>query len=401
MDLVKRFLKYVSFDTQSDDNSTLTPSTNKQLVLGKYLVNELKSIGCEDVFLDQYGIVYATIPSNVNNQVPTIGLIAHMDTSPDCSGANVKAKIINKYDGNDIILNENTIMKTSDFPSLLKNKNEDLIVTDGTTLLGADDKAGIAIIVETAYRIINNKELKHGVIKIAFTPDEEVGRGTENFDVKYFNCDYAYTVDGGDINYISYENFNAASAIVKVKGINIHPGEAKDKMINSILLAKEFDDLLPKDELPSKTEKYEGFHHLCDFHGDVENTTLVYIIRNHDKEILNRQINDFNLIKEKINQKYNGEFVEVIIKDSYKNMKEVILNHKEVLDKVTNAYKKLSIPYEFEPIRGGTDGASLSFKGLPCPNLGTGGYNFHGRFEYVSITQMRKMVKILIETLKA
>lgn len=401
MDLVKRFLKYVSFDTQSDDNSALTPSTNKQLVLGKYLVNELKSIGCEDVFLDQYGIVYATIPSNVNNQVPTIGLIAHMDTSPDCSGANVKAKIINKYDGNDIILNENTIMKTSDFPSLLKNKNEDLIVTDGTTLLGADDKAGIAIIVETAYRIINNKELKHGVIKIAFTPDEEVGRGTENFDVKYFNCDYAYTVDGGDINYISYENFNAASAIVKVKGINIHPGEAKDKMINSILLAKEFDDLLPKDELPSKTEKYEGFHHLCDFHGDVENTTLVYIIRNHDNEILNRQINDFNLIKEKINQKYNGEFVEVIIKDSYKNMKEVILNHKEVLDKVTNAYNKLSIPYEFEPIRGGTDGASLSFKGLPCPNLGTGGYNFHGRFEYVSITQMRKMVKILIETLKA
>jgi len=401
MDLVKRFLKYVSFDTQSDDNSKETPSTSKQLLLGKYLVNELKSIGCKDVLLDQYGIVYASIPSNSNEKLPSIGLIAHMDTSPDCSGANIKPRVINKYDGSDIILNESTIMKVSDFPSLKDNIGEDLIVTDGTTLLGADDKAGIAIIVETAYRIINDKNIKHGDIKIAFTPDEEVGRGTENFDVKFFNCDFAYTLDGGDINTIEYENFNAASALVNISGINIHPGSAKNKMVNAILLAKEFDDLLPSDEIPSKTEMYEGFHHLCDISGDVENTKLFYIIRNHDYETLKRQMNDFNIAAKTINEKYNGEFVNVTLKENYKNMKEVILANPHVLSKVTDAYDTLNIPYKFMPIRGGTDGANLSFMGLPCPNLGDGGYNFHGRFEYVSITQMRKMVKILIQILKA
>lgn len=401
MDLVKRFLKYVSFDTQSDDNSKETPSTSKQLLLGKYLVNELKSIGCKDVLLDQYGIVYASIPSNSNEKLPSIGLIAHMDTSPDCSGANIKPRVINKYDGSDIILNESTIMKVSDFPSLKDNIGEDLIVTDGTTLLGADDKAGIAIIVETAYRIINDKNIKHGDIKIAFTPDEEVGRGTENFDVKFFNCDFAYTLDGGEINTIEYENFNAASALVNISGINIHPGSAKNKMVNAILLAKEFDDLLPSDEIPSKTEMYEGFHHLCDISGDVENTKLFYIIRNHDYETLKRQMNDFNIAAKTINEKYNGEFVNVTLKENYKNMKEVILANPHVLSKVTDAYDTLNIPYKFMPIRGGTDGANLSFMGLPCPNLGDGGYNFHGRFEYVSITQMRKMVKILTQILKA
>ena len=401
MDLVKRFLKYVSFDTQSDDNSKETPSTSKQLLLGKYLVNELKSIGCKDVLLDQYGIVYASIPSNSNEKLPSIGLIAHMDTSPDCSGDNIKPRVINKYDGSDIILNESTIMKVSDFPSLKDNIGEDLIVTDGTTLLGADDKAGIAIIVETAYRIINDKNIKHGDIKIAFTPDEEVGRGTENFDVKFFNCDFAYTLDGGDINTIEYENFNAASALVNISGINIHPGSAKNKMVNAILLAKEFDDLLPSDEIPSKTEMYEGFHHLCDISGDVENTKLFYIIRNHDYETLKRQMNDFNMAAKTINEKYNGEFVNVTLKENYKNMKEVILANPHVLSKVTDAYDTLNIPYKFMPIRGGTDGANLSFMGLPCPNLGDGGYNFHGRFEYVSITQMRKMVKILTQILKA
>ncbi len=400
MDLVKRFLKYVSFDTQSDDNSKETPSTSKQLLLGKYLVNELKSIGCKDVLLDQYGIVYASIPSNSNEKLPSIGLIAHMDTSPDCSGANIKPRVINKYDGSDIILNESTIMKVSDFPSLKDNIGEDLIVTDGTTLLGADDKAGIAIIVETAYRIINDKNIKHGDIKIAFTPDEEVGRGTENFDVRFFNCDFAYTLDGGDINTIEYENFNAASALVNISGINIHPGSAKNKMVNAILLAKEFDDLLPSDEIPSKTEMYEGFHHLCDISGDVENTKLFYIIRNHDYETLKRQMNDFNIAAKTINEKYNGEFVNVTLKENYKNMKEVILANPHVLSKVTDAYDTLNIPYKFMPIRGGTDGANLSFMGLPCPNLGDGGYNFHGRFEYVSITQMRKMVKILTQILK-
>lgn len=400
MDLVKRFLKYVSFDTQSDENSNATPSTSKQLNLAKYLVNELKSIGCSDVFVDQYGIVYATIPSNTEEKVDTIGLIAHMDTSPDCSGANIKPRIINKYDGSDITLNENTIMKVANFPSLKENVGEDLIVTDGTTLLGADDKAGIAIIVEAAYRIINDKKSKHGAIKIAFTPDEEVGRGTENFDVKYFNCDYAYTLDGGDIRFIEYENFNAASAMVNVKGINIHPGSAKNKMVNAILLAKEFDDLLSKDELPSTTEGYEGFHHLNDINGDVENVNMFYIIRNHDENILNRQIQDFKDAEKAINEKYNGNFVTANIKKGYKNMKEIILANPKVLKRATDAYEKLNIPYSFTPIRGGTDGANLSFAGLPCPNLGDGGYNFHGRYEYVSITQMRKMVKIILEILK-
>lgn len=399
MDIEKRFLKYVSFDTQSDDNSSTTPSTKKQLLLAKYLENELKSIGCSDVLVDEYGIVYATIKGNVEN-AKTIGFIAHMDTSPDCSGANIKPRIIEKYDGNDIKLNENLTMKVSDFPSLKKNINETLIVTDGTTLLGADDKAGIAIIVESAYRIINDKNLKHGTIKIAFTPDEEVGRGADNFDVKFFNCDYAYTIDGGDINYIEYENFNAYSAKVNIKGVSIHPGSAKDKMVNSILLAKEFDDLLPHNELPVNTQGYEGFHHLCDFNGDCENTMLNYIIRNHNFDIIQRQIQDFYNARDTINKKYNNDFVNVDIKESYRNMKEIIEKHPEVLVKVTDAYKKLDIPYEFEPIRGGTDGARLSFMGLPCPNLGDGGYNFHGRYEYVSLTQMRKMVKVLIEIVR-
>ncbi len=400
MDLVKRFLKYVSYDTQSDENSLTTPSTSKQLNLAKYLVNELKSIGCQDVFLDEYGIVYATIPSNTDQKVPTIGFIAHMDTSPDCSGKDIHPRIIPCYDGSNIQLNENTILKVDEFPSLKQNIKEELIVTDGTTLLGADDKAGIAIIVESAYRILQDKNLKHGEIRIAFTPDEEVGRGTENFDVKYFNCDYAYTLDGGDIYTIEYENFNAASALVHICGVNIHPGSAKNKMINSILLAKEFDDLLPKDELPSKTELYEGFHHLNDFHGNVEETTLQYIIRNHDASILKRQMDDFLKAKDMLNEKYHGDYVEVTLKESYKNMKEIILAHPEVLKAVTDAYTKLKIPYQFSPIRGGTDGANLSFKGLPCPNLGDGGYNFHGRYEYVSVTQMRKMVKILLEIVK-
>ena len=399
MDIEKRFLKYVSFDTQSDDNSYTTPSTKKQLLLAKYLENELKSIGCSDVLIDEYGIVYATIKGNVEN-AKTIGFIAHMDTSPDCSGTNIKPRIIEKYDGNDIKLNENLTMKVSDFPSLKKNINETLIVTDGTTLLGADDKAGIAIIVESAYRIINDKNLKHGTIKIAFTPDEEVGRGADNFDVKFFNCDYAYTIDGGDINYIEYENFNAYSAKVNIKGVSIHPGSAKDKMVNSILLAKEFDDLLPHNELPVNTKGYEGFHHLCNFNGDCENTMLNYIIRNHNFDIIQRQIQDFYNARDIINKKYNNDFVSVDIKESYRNMKEIIEKHPEVLVKVTDAYKKLDIPYEFEPIRGGTDGARLSFMGLPCPNLGDGGYNFHGRYEYVSLTQMRKMVKVLIEIVR-
>ena len=400
MDLVQRFLKYVSFDTQSDERSKETPSTAKQLKLAAYLEKELKSIGLSDVVLDQYGIVYATLPSNVDYPCDTIGFIAHMDTSPDASGTNIKPRIINNYDGSDIILNENTIMSVKDFPLLSRNIGEDLIVTDGTTLLGADDKAGIAIIVETCYRLLNNKNIKHGTIKIAFTPDEEVGRGVENFDVDYFNSDYAYTIDGSDIAAINYENFNASSAIVEINGISIHPGSAKGKLVNASLLGKEFDDLLPQNELPELTDNYEGFHHLVHIEGGVEKAILYYIIRNHDDEILKRQEQDFINAQNIINKKYGKELVNVTIKESYKNMKSIIDKHPEVLKRVCDAYDTLDQQYIFMPIRGGTDGAQLSYKGLPCPNLGNGGYNFHGRFEYVSITQMRKMVKILCEIAK-
>lgn len=401
MELVKRFLKYVSFDTQSSEESQTTPSTYKQLELAKYLVNELENVGCKDVFLNDYGIVYATIPSNVEKNEPVIGLIAHLDTSPDCSGENVKPRIIKSYDGKDIVLNENIIMKVENYPSLKDNIGEDLIVTDGNTLLGADDKAGIAIIVEVAKTITDDKSFKHGDIKIAFTPDEEIGRGTENFDIEYFGCDFAYTIDGEDAHVIEYENFNAASATVEISGINVHPGSAKNKMINSILLAKEFDDLLPKDELPSVTEMYEGFHHLDEFEGTVEKTILKYIIRNHDDKILKRQMNDFVEAQKTINSRYNGDFVKVTLKEGYKNMKEIIMKYPEVLNRAIDAFKTLKIPYKFMPIRGGTDGAELSFKGVPCPNLGYGGYNFHGRCEYVSITQMILIKNILLQILKA
>lgn len=402
MDIVKRFLKYVSFETTSDEKSNRTPSTQCQLELAKYLVNELKGIGVEDVFLDEYGIVYGKISANCDEKKPTIGLIAHMDTSPDCSGKNIHPRLIENYDGKDIVLNEekNIILSPKEFPLLNDNVHEDLIVTDGTTLLGADDKAGIAIIVETCHQILKQKNWKHGTIKIAFTPDEEVGRGTEHFDVKFFDCDFAYTLDGSDIRAISYENFNACSVIVHIDGISIHPGSAKDKMVNAILLAYEFDHLLPVNEIPSKTTNYEGFHHVTHINGEVEHATIHYILRNHDEQILNRQKDDFMKAKTLINQKVGYEAIKLEIKDGYKNMKPIIENNKEVLERVLIAYQTLHIPYIFEPIRGGTDGANLSYMGLPCPNLGNGGYNFHGRYEYVSVTQMKKMVKILCEIIK-
>ena len=399
MDLIKRFLKYVSFDTQSDENSTTSPSTSKQLLLGKYLVNELKSIGLKDAFIDEYGIVYASLEANVEGNYPTIGLIAHMDTSPDCSGKDIKPRMINNYDGSDIRLNDNLVMNVEDFPSLKNNIGEDLIVTDGNTLLGADDKAGIAIIVESIYRIINDKNHKHGKIKIAFTPDEEVGRGTEHFDVDFFDADFAYTLDGGDIHFIEYENFNASSAKVVVTGFNIHPGSAKDKMVNSITLANEFDNLLSKESRPERTDMYDGFYHLNSIDGNVEKTTLHYIIREHDINKLHNLENDLLEAANKLNNKY-GHRIEVIITPSYKNMKEIIMEHKEVLEQAYNAFKVCDVPFKNLPIRGGTDGANLSFRGLPCPNLGDGGYNFHGRYEYVSTTQMQQMVKIVKELLR-
>ena len=401
MNIRDRFIEYVKIDTQSDESSNTYPSTTKQLDLAKKLVEELQQLGISNAYLDKYGIVYAKIPTNTDEIVDKIGLIAHMDTSPDCSGKGVEPRIIEKYNGEDIVLNkdEKIILDTKTFPSLLKNVGETLVVTNGKTLLGADDKAGIAIIMTFIEKLLASG-IKQGQISIAFTPDEEIGRGTDNFNIEEFDADYAYTLDGGDIHYIEYENFNAASAIVKIHGISIHPGSAKDKMINSILVAEEFNDLLPSDMIPSKTEGYQGFNHLCDIKGNCEYTEMEYIIRNHTKSIFEKQKKDFEIAKNILNHKYGYEIVEVIIEDSYENMRTYIEKDPRSLDRAVNVYKKLNIEHEFEPIRGGTDGARLTVMGLPTPNLGTGGYNYHGRFEYASLTQMSKMVDILLELVK-
>ncbi|MCH5180362.1 MAG: peptidase T [Erysipelotrichales bacterium] len=401
MNIRDRFIEYVKIDTQSDESSNTYPSTAKQLDLAKKLVEELQQLGISNAYLDKYGIVYAKIPKNTDEIVDKIGLIAHMDTSPDCSGKDVEPRIIEKYNGEDIVLNkdENIILDTKTFPSLLKNVGETLVVTNGKTLLGADDKAGIAIIMTFIEKLLAS-DIKHGQISIAFTPDEEIGRGTDNFNIEEFDADYAYTLDGGDIHYIEYENFNAASAIVKIHGVSIHPGSAKDKMINSILVAEEFNDLLPSDMIPSKTEGYQGFNHLCDIKGNCEYTEMEYIIRNHTKSIFEKQKKDFEIAKNILNHKYGYEIVEVIIEDSYENMRTYIEKDPRSLDRIVNVYKRLNIDHEFEPIRGGTDGARLTVMGLPTPNLGTGGYNYHGRFEYASLTQMSKMVDILLELVK-
>ena len=401
MEIKDRFIEYVKIDTQSDESSNTYPSTMKQLDLARKLVKELQQLGISNAYLDKYGIVYAKILANTEEEKDKIGFIAHMDTSPDCSGKDVMPRIIEKYSGDDIILNEdeNIVLDTKTFPSLLKNIGETLVVTNGKTLLGADDKAGIAIIMTFIEKLLASN-IKHGQISIAFTPDEEIGRGTDNFDIKEFDADYAYTLDGGDIHYIEYENFNAASATVKIHGISIHPGSAKDKMVNSILVAEEFNDLLPNDMIPSKTEGYQGFNHLCDIKGNCEYTEMEYIIRNHTKAIFDKQKKDFEIAKNILNHKYGYEVVEVIIEDSYENMRTYIEKDPRSLNHIVNIYKKLEIPYEFAPIRGGTDGARLTVLGLPTPNLGTGGYNYHGRFEYASLTQMSKMVDILLELVK-
>ena len=401
MTISERFLKYVSFDTQSDEDSNTIPSTLKQLEFAKYLLFELKQLNI-DAHLNEYGIVYAKIKAN-NNSKKTIGLIAHMDTATDLTGKDVNPRIIYNYDGSDIVLNSelNIIMSPDSFVSLKDNINKDLIVTDGTTLLGGDDKAGIAIIMDFVEYVVKHPEYKHCNIAIAFTPDEEIGKGADNFDVKYFNADFAYTIDGGPINEISYENFNAASAKVIVNGNSIHPGSAKNKMINSILVANEFNLLLPQDAIPSKTEGYEGFNHLCDIQGNCEKTIMDYIIRNHDAKLLEKQKQDFCNAAKIINKKYQPNTIELIIKDSYKNMKELILQKPIVLETVFNAFKKLNIEYKLDPIRGGTDGARLTYDGLPTPNLGTGGYNCHGKYEYVVVQQMETMVNIIKEIFNA
>ena len=398
MDIVERFIKYVKIPTMSDPCSNSSPSSKKQLVLAKMLYDELKELGLDEVKLSDSGIVYAKLRANSDLKKEKIGLIAHMDTSPDMSDINVSPRIIKNYDGEDIVLNKelNIVMRTSDFPCLIKDKGADLIVTDGTTLLGADDKAGVAIIMDVLSKLVLNPSIKHGDISIAFTPDEEIGRGTENFDVKYFDCDFAYTIDGGDVSDVEYENFNAASAIVDFNGLSIHPGSAKGKMLNSMLIAMEFQSLLPVFNNPMYTEGYEGFNHLCNISGDCEHTRSEYIIRNHDKEKLEKQKDDFINAATFLNKKYGENTVKLSINDSYQNMKEYIVSKMYIVDNVKKKMKDLGIEPSSMPIRGGTDGAMLTYMGLPCPNLGTGGRNCHGKFEYLNIDEMKLMSKLLL-----
>ena len=402
MEIKERFLNYVSFDTQSDSYSHTVPSTSKQLKLGNYLVEELKSLGIENAKIDEFGVVYGTIPSNNNHQGDVIGFIAHMDTSPDASGKDIHPQIIKDYQGQKITLNEDKelYLDPEQYPQLLQLIHHDLITTDGTTLLGADDKAGIAIIMHMVEYIYNHPEFKHNDIQIAFTPDEEIGHGSDHFNVDYFNAQYAYTIDGGDIHIVEYENFNAFSAEVKVHGRSIHPGSAKNKMINSTRVAYEFDSLLPVHMRPESTEGYEGFNHLHSIQGTCEETVAEYIIRNHDLQQANKQCQDFKDIAEFLNKKYGYQIVEVTITESYLNMKEALKDHMFIVEQALAAIKENGLDAYCSPIRGGTDGARLTFKGLPCPNLGTGGFNYHGPYEYCSLTMMEKQVQILLHILK-
>jgi len=397
MKVHERLLNYVKIDTQSVPGAEKIPSSEKQKDLGRFLVEEMKSMGIEDAFMDENGYVYGTVKGNVD--APVIGFIAHMDTAPDMSGTNIKPKIIYNYDGSDIILNEEKqiVMDTKTFDHLLKYIGQDLIVTDGTTLLGADDKAGIAEILTMAEYFINNPHIKHGTIKIGFTPDEEVGRGADLFNIKEFGADYAYTVDGGELGELEYENVNAASAKVIINGANIHPGTAKNKMKNSILIGMEFHGMLPVYETPENTEGYEGFSLLTDMSGNIEKTTLKYIIRDHDMDKFKVKKERFKKIAAYLNDKYGQGTVELSLEDTYYNMKEKILPHMYIIDIAIQAMKNIGIEPKVVPIRGGTDGARLSYMGLPCPNLCTGGHNYHGKFEYIPIQSMEKVVELLIE----
>jgi len=399
MHVSERFLKYVSFDTESNPESSTVPTSEKQKNLAKFLVEEMKAIGIKDAYMDEYGYVYGTIEKNIDKEIPTIAFIAHMDTSPDLSGKDIKTRIIKNYDGKDIVLNEekNIIMKTSEFEHLKNNIGKDLIVTDGTTLLGADDKAGIAEILTMAETLINNPSIKHGTIKLGFTPDEEVGSGADHFNLKDFGADFGYTVDGGELGELEYENFNAASAKITINGTNIHPGSAKGKMVSALLIGMELHNMLPVFENPAFTEGYEGFSHLNDMAGNVEQVKMQYIIRDHDMDKFNIKKERFVKIAKYLNEKYGENTVELKLSDSYLNMKEKILPHMHIIETAKKAMVELDIIPNIIPIRGGTDGARLSFMGLPCPNLCTGGYNFHGRYEYIPVQSMERVVDILLK----
>lgn len=401
--IIDRFISYVTIDTESDSNSETTPSTAKQWNLANQLVEELKSIGMQDVTIDDKAYIMATLPSNVAHEVPTIGFISHFDTSPDFSGANVKPQIIPNYDGKDIVLNaeQNIILSPSYFKDLLQYKGQTLITTDGTTLLGADDKAGITEIVTAMEFLITNPDIKHGKIRIGFTPDEEIGRGAHHFDVVKFGADWAYTMDGSQVGELEYENFNAAGAKIIFKGKSVHPGYAKGKMINSMLIANTFINELPKNETPETTSRYEGFFHVHNLTGSIEETVLELIIRDHSKREFEKRKELIEKITRKINKKFakqfGGDIATAEIKDQYYNMKEMVLPVKHIVDIAEKAMKELGIKPLIKPIRGGTDGSQLSYKGLPCPNIFAGGHNFHGKYEYVPVESIQKAVEVIVK----
>ncbi len=395
--LIKRFISYVTIDTESDPSSQTTPSTEKQWDLANKLAQELKAIGMQDVSIDDNAYIMATLPGNVDHEVPVIGFISHFDTSPDFIGANVNPQIVENYHGGDLLLNkeENIVLSPDYFEDLRLYIGQTLITTDGTTLLGADDKAGICEIVSAMEYLINHPEVKHGTIRVGFTPDEEIGRGAHKFDVEKFNADWAYTMDGSEIGELEYENFNAAGAVVKVKGKIVHPGYAKGKMVNSMYIATEFINSLPKFETPEHTEGYQGFFHLCDIKGDVEETVLQYIIRDHDRGHFEARKDVMVKLANELNSQYGREVIEVDIKDQYYNMKEKIEPVMHIVDIAEEAMKQIEIKPIIKAIRGGTDGSQLSYMGLPCPNIFAGGHNFHGRYEYVPVESMIKATEVI------
>lgn len=400
-ELINRFLRYVNIDTQSDDTVTdRFPSTEKQLVLSNLLAKELKEFGLKDVSIDEYGYVMATVPGNIEKKVPVIGFLAHVDTAPDMPGKDVKPRFIENYDGNDIKLNPEVSITVKDFPELTNYKGQTLIVTDGTTLLGADDKAGIAEIMTAIEYMVSNPQFKHGDIRIGFTVDEEVGRGVDHFNVEKFNADFAYTLDGGAIGELEYENFNAAGAKITVQGRNIHPGYAKNKMRNALLIAQDFNSMLPVDQRPDKTEGYEGFYHLTKMEGNVEKATFQYIIRDHDKEKFEARKLLFTRIADYFNWEYGENTINLELTDQYYNMREKVEPVYHIVETAIKAMEAVGVKPLVKPIRGGTDGARLSFMGLPCPNLFAGGENFHGKHEYIPVESMVKASEVMLKIIE-
>ena len=407
MDITNRFLNYTQFDTQSAEDAATVPSTPKQLVFARYLADELRQEGLSEVTLDEKGYIYATLEASVEEgdrcgagTVPTIGFIAHYDTSPDCSGANIRPRMVKDYDGSDIVLDEGIVLSPERFPELLTHKGEDLIVTDGHTLLGADDKAGIAEIVQAMVYLKAHPEIRHGKIRVAFNPDEEIGLGAHHFDVKRFGCDWAYTMDGGEVGELEYENFNAASAKFHINGVSVHPGYAKGKMKNAGVLATELAAMFPADERPETTEGYEGFYHLTAMEAHTERATLSYIIRDHDRDRFEARKRFVQEVAEAMNQRHGEGTVSVEVNDQYYNMKEMVAPHMHIIDLAMEAMRDCGVEPRVKPIRGGTDGAQLSFKGLPCPNLFAGGLNFHGPYEFVPVQSMEKAMRVIVNICK-